>query len=209
MKHVHRFLLLAAAACATSSAAAQKLYRWVDENGVVHYGDRIPPQYVDRHREVLNESGVAIGYEEGALSPEEKARLERERAAAAAAEAAKAEIARRDRMLLETYLSVEDIVALRDNRLEMLEAKITVTEHYIGELEDRLARLEKSAQRYKPFSDREDAPELPPDLAAEIESTKSSIESYREMIRQTREEQARLKEQFDSDIERFKELKGG
>ncbi|MFS8609369.1 MAG: DUF4124 domain-containing protein [Gammaproteobacteria bacterium] len=209
MKHVHRFLVLAAAACATSSAAAQKLYRWVDENGVVHYGDRIPPQYVDRHREVLNESGVAIGYEEGALSPEEKARLERERAAAAAAEAAKAEIARRDRMLLETYLSVEDIVALRDNRLEMLEAKITVTEHYIGELEDRLARLEKSAQRYKPFSDREDAPELPPDLAAEIESTKSSIESYREMIRQTREEQARLKEQFDSDIERFKELKGG
>jgi len=209
VKHVHRFLVLAAAACATSSAAAQKLYRWVDENGVVHYGDRIPPQYVDRHREVLNESGVAIGYEEGALSPEEKARLERERAAAAAAEAAKAEIARRDRMLLETYLSVEDIVALRDNRLEMLEAKITVTEHYIGELEDRLARLEKSAQRYKPFSDREDAPELPPDLAAEIESTKSSIESYREMIRQTREEQARLKEQFDSDIERFKELKGG
>lgn len=209
MKHVHRFLLLAAAACATSSAAAQKLYRWVDENGVVHYGDRIPPQYVDRDRAVLNESGVAIGHEEGALSPEERARLEREREAAAAAEAARAEIARRDRMLLETYLSVDDIIALRDNRLEMLEAKVTVTEHYIGELEDRLARLEKSAQRYKPFSDREDAPELPPDLAAEIESTKSSIESYREMIRQTREEQTRLKEQFDSDIERFKELKGG
>ncbi len=209
MKHVLGFLVLTAAACAASSAAAQKLYRWVDDDGVVHYGDRIPPQYVDRDRAVLNESGVTIGVEEGALTEDELARLEREREAEAAVRAAKAEIARRDRMLLETYLSVDDIVALRDNRLEMLEAKVTVTEVYISELEDRLARLERTAQRYKPLSDREDAPDLPPDLAAEIDSTKASIESYRETIRQTRDEQTRLKEQFDGDIERFKELKGG
>jgi len=209
VKHVLGFLVLTAAACAASSAAAQKLYRWVDDDGVVHYGDRIPPQYVDRDRAVLNESGVTIGVEEGALTEDELARLEREREAEAAVRAAKAEIARRDRMLLETYLSVDDIVALRDNRLEMLEAKVTVTEVYISELEDRLARLERTAQRYKPLSDREDAPDLPPDLAAEIDSTKASIESYRETIRQTRDEQTRLKEQFDGDIERFKELKGG
>src|SRR5690606_41769383 len=91
VKHVHRFLLLTAAACATSSAAAQKLYRWVDENGVVHYGDRIPPQYVDRDRDVLNDSGVTIGVEEGAQTDEERAGLARERESGAAERSAQAE----------------------------------------------------------------------------------------------------------------------
>ncbi|MGH8286465.1 MAG: DUF4124 domain-containing protein, partial [Steroidobacteraceae bacterium] len=33
------------------SSAGQKsgevTYRWVDEKGVVHYGDRVPPQYAE------------------------------------------------------------------------------------------------------------------------------------------------------------------
>ena len=31
-------------ALASGSAVAQKVYRWVDENGQDHYGDQGPPQ---------------------------------------------------------------------------------------------------------------------------------------------------------------------
>ena len=30
-----------------------KLYKWTDENGKIHYGDRIPPEYANRDRNVL------------------------------------------------------------------------------------------------------------------------------------------------------------
>lgn len=203
-----RILLLATVVLLASGAVAQQLYRWVDENGVVHYGDHVPPEYADRDRTVLNSQGVAIATEEGALTEEELEALERQRAQEEAALNAQAEIARRDRMLLETYLSVAEIEHLRDSRLEMLESQVTVTELYLSELGERLERLRADAARYKPYSDREDAPELPEQLASEIESVEASIASYRQRIERTRSEQARLKAQFDSDIERFKQLKG-
>ena len=209
MNTLLRILLLATTALAVSAVSAQRLYRWVDENGVVHYGDRIPPEYADRDRTVLNSQGVAVDREEGVLTPAELEEIERQRALEAAARNARAEIARRDRMLLETYLSVADIENLRDSRLEMLESQVTVTEIYLSDLNERLERLLADASRYKPYSEREDAPELPQQLAREIESTEASISSYRQTIERTRDEQAKLRSQFDSDIERFKELKGG
>lgn len=203
-----RILLLAAAALAASAASAQRLYRWVDENGVVHYGDRIPPEYADRDRAVLNTQGVMVDREEGALTPAERDAIARQRALETAALNARAEVARRDRMLLETYLSVTDIENLRDSRLEMLESQVTVTEIYLADLNERLERLLADASRFKPYSEREDAPEMPEQLEREIASTRASIASYQQTIDRTRDEQSKLKAQFDSDIERFKELKG-
>jgi len=203
-----RILLLAAVALPVTDALAQQLYRWVDENGVVHYGDRVPPEYADRDRAILNPHGVVIATEEGALTKEELEALQRQREQEAAALNARAEIARRDRMLLETYLSVADIESLRDSRLEMLESQVTVTQIYLADLNERLTKLRADAARYKPYSDREDAPEIPEQLAREIENVETSIASYEQTIERTRDEQARLRAQFDSDIERFKQLKG-
>ena len=33
---------------ASLAAWGQKVYRWVDEDGNVHYGDRVPPQYAEQ-----------------------------------------------------------------------------------------------------------------------------------------------------------------
>src|SRR5215510_1919751 len=35
-------------------------YRWTDEQGVVHYGDRIPPQYAQKEQALLNSQGVVV-----------------------------------------------------------------------------------------------------------------------------------------------------
>ena len=31
----------------SSSAGEPRLYRWVDDEGVVHFGDQVPPEYAD------------------------------------------------------------------------------------------------------------------------------------------------------------------
>lgn len=207
-----RIALLATVALslgAPTALAQSRLYRWVDDEGVVHYGDHIPPEYAGRDREILNTQGIPVGFEEGEVTDAERALVRQREATAAAEQEAKAEIARRDRMLLQTYLSVADIEDLRDRRLELLESQIKVTELYLSNLRERLATLQREAGRYKPYSEKEDAREVPADLALDMSQTASSITLYEQTLVRTRRDQEALKASFDSDISRFRELKGG
>ncbi len=207
------FLLAALAAAVSCSAYAQKrdgeIYRWVDENGVVQFGDRIPPEHANRDRDVLNDQGVRVRFEEGEITPEERAEMERQEQLEAERAREHAQRVRRDRMLLETYLSVQDIENLRDRRLELLESQVKVTQLYLTNLRKRLESLRQEASRYQPYSDDENAPPLPENLATDIERTEQSLAVYEERLSSTREEQQELRESFAADIARFRELRGG
>ncbi|MGW8367567.1 MAG: DUF4124 domain-containing protein, partial [Gammaproteobacteria bacterium] len=50
-----RICIVAGLSLLVSTGYAQKLYRWVDENGRVHYGDRIPPEASGQSRDLLND----------------------------------------------------------------------------------------------------------------------------------------------------------
>jgi len=189
--------------------AQSKLYKWVDNEGIVHYGDHVPPEFANRDRDVLNLQGVTVGFEEGEITAEEQAELARLRAIAAAEQAAREDTARRDRMLLDTYLSVADIEDLRDRRLELIDSQIKVTEFYLSNLHKRLESLEKESTRFAPLNEDEDAPPLPEYLSLDISRTRSSIALYQQRLDQSRSEQGQLRRAFELDIERFRELRGG
>lgn len=187
-------------------ATAQQIRRWVDDNGVVHYSEVVPPEFADHDRDLLNSQGIAIGFEEGVVTEEERAELERLAAEERERRLALEEIATRDRMLLDTYLSVQDIEDLRDRRLELMESQIKVTEQYLGNLRKRLGDLQREAER---FADSAAAGAgLPPELALDISRTTASISLYEESLNRTRAEQDELHAAFASDITRFIELKG-
>jgi hypothetical protein len=187
---------------------AQRLYRWVDDQGVVHYGDRVPPEFADRDRDLLNSQGVAVGSEEGLLTDAERAERARREALEEQLRLSRVESARRDQVLLDTYLSVVEIEQLRDRRLELLEAQIKVTEHYLNNLRKRLGRLQREASDYKPYSERADAPDVPESLGLELSRTTASISLYEQTLARSRDEQTALTDAFARDIERFRELKG-
>ncbi len=190
-----------------SVASAQQIRRWVDDDGVVHYGDRVPPEYANRDRDVLNSQAIRVGFEEGEVTEEERAELARLAAIEEAERLAKEETAQRDRMLLDTYLTVDDIVDLRDRRIELLESQITVTEQYLSNLRKHMGSLEREAERY---SENDTAGAgLPPELALDISRTSASIALYEENLNRTRSEQDQLLSAFALDINRFVELKGG
>src|SRR3970282_342959 len=192
----------------TGTSAQQRLYRWVDNDGVVHYGDHIPPEFADRDRDVLNDQAVTVGFEEGEVTEEERSEIERRQAEANAEHLARDTAPRRDRMLLETYLSVADIEDLRDRRLELLGSQIKVTELYLTNLRKRLVALEDEAKGYAPRNDAEGAPALPGTLALETSRVIASITLYEQTLERTRREQEELRAAFDLDIVRFRELKG-
>ena len=207
-------LLTAAFALPWDSSAQQRqegtrLYRWTDKNGVVQFGDSIPPEYANTDRDVLNSQGVRVGFEEGEVTAEERAVIEQRQAAEEDRRRAAAAVARRDHMLLETYLTVKDIEDLRDRRLELLESQITVTERFLANLRKRLVALQEEASAFKPYTTRPDAPQAPPNLVLDISRTAASIGVYEQTLARTRAGQRSLRASFDSDVERFKELKGG
>lgn len=53
---------------AQAMAQQQKVYRWVDEDGNVHYTESLPPDYEDRGHDVLNERGIVVD-EDQKLTP--------------------------------------------------------------------------------------------------------------------------------------------
>ena len=197
------------AAASPQHGAPAKLYRWTDDKGVVHYGDSVPPEYAKEDRNVLNSQGVNVGFEQGELTPEQRAEKARLAAEAEKEQHLREESARRDKQLLETYISVSDIEDLRNRRLELLEGQIKVTELYLANLRKRLVTLQDEASNYKPYTTRENAPQVPENLATDISRTVRSINLYEQTLSRTRSDQETVRNSFDSDIRRFKELKGG
>ena len=182
-------------------AAGQTIRRWVDDEGNVHFGEFVPPEYAHRDREVLNRQGVVVGHEKGELSDEDRAEMQRQTNAEEARRSDAEAMARRDKILLDTYLTVEDIEELRDRRLELMESQIKVTEQYLDSLHVRLASLQRESKRYA------DADiEVPPELTLDISRTTASISLYEESLTRTRAEKDDLDAAFAADISRFIEL---
>jgi hypothetical protein len=188
----------------TGAGEEKRVYSWTDDAGVVHYGDNVPPEYRDRKKRILNEHGVTVGVIEGKKTPEELA-LEAKRRQM---EAEKEKRRRADKVLLSTYLSVEELEMHRDRRLELLRAQQKVAELYLRNLRKRMVSLQQEAGNYKPYTTEQDAEIIPPDLAADLSDTKDRIFRQEEQLAEHRREADQLEQKFDRDISRFRALKG-
>jgi hypothetical protein len=173
----------------------------VDAQGVTHYGDQIPPEYASQERQVINSQGVEVGRVEAQKSPEQIAAEEQKKADAAQRQA-------RDRNLLNTYVSVQEIERLRDQRLNLLTDQIKVTSQFLDTLNSRLVKIRAGSMHFKPYSDDPKAPAMPDQLAEDLVRTGNDVRTQEQNLRQKRAEQASMSLQFQSDIDRFKELKG-
>ena len=181
----------------------KKLYRWVDKSGQVHYGDSIPPEYAEQDRDVLNRQGVKVGREEGTITPEEAA------AKAAEDKAARDEQKRklRDRVLLQTYQSVQELEVLRDNRLDLVDAQLTIQEQSLSNLRAQRAQIQRTAARFAPVNTDPSAQPLPEELAADLQRSASDIQTQEANLVRRRQERENIRQTFEADIARYKELR--
>ena len=202
--------LTATLLAAGTPAQAEKLYKWVDANGVTHYGDSIPAEDAKRERQVLNEHGVRVETLPREKTDDERAaELEQKRRLQALAEAQRRE-EERDQRLLDTYLSVDEIADLRDRRILALEAQIGVTRHYMKNLQGKWEELVQDAGKYNfPFSEDSDLPPLPDDIAQHIIHTEKALAEHMQTVRALRAEQGEIRDEFARDMARFEELMAG
>lgn len=200
MSHSH--LVLPIALMLLAAPVQAQLYRWVDEQGNVHYSDHLPPQATQRKREVLDEQGrILESYDPEAerraaeARAREQARLEAERAKQEAQ-------ARHDRMLLKTYTTVEDIELVRDDRLAALDTALRLAREKLERLRGNLARLENRARELN----RAGEP-LSKELVRQLAEARRQVREQEAYVARKDVERAETVRRFTADIERFKELK--
>jgi hypothetical protein len=196
-------LLLAAGSFPAKSAdsGGRKLYKWVDEQGVTHYGDHVPPEYASQERHIVNAQGIETEHIDAQKTPEQLA----------AEEQKKLEIEQRksrDKNLLNTYSSVSEIERLRDQRVALLTDQVKVTGQFLEILDARMKKLRVSSMRFKPYSDDPHASPMPDQVAEDLVRVGNDMHTQEENLREKRSQEATMRNQFDSDIARFKELKG-
>ncbi|HEY8052970.1 MAG TPA: DUF4124 domain-containing protein [Steroidobacteraceae bacterium] len=188
-----------AAPPSNSSSHQGVAYRWVDEQGVVHYGDHVPPEDTSKERAIINGRGVEVGHLDAQKSADQIAADERTRAAAVRKK-------EHDSFLMTTYTSVKDIEGLRDSRLGQLKGQREAAEQYVESLRSRLGALQTRALVYKPYSPRADARRMPDDLAENLVRTANELKVQSGAYAAKSAEEAQLRAQFQADIERYREL---
>lgn len=196
--------LIALASSAALAGEHDRVYKWVDEDGQIHYGDSIPPEYSDLPKQVLNEHAVTVDHLEGRKTEEQLLAEQK----AKELETQKELQRRADQALLATYLSVEEIVMHRDRRIELFQAQSRVTELYLRNLERRLSKLKREAARYRPYNEDPDAPLISQDLVTDINETKATIARHEKNLQKFRDDERQMVARFEGDINRFKALKG-
>lgn len=183
------------------SGASGQMYKWVDENGVTHYGQSIPPEYRDQSAEELNRSGMTVRRIDAAGTPEQRRALEEKLERERDEKKRVAEQARKDRALVNTYGSPDEIDAARDRNLAMPIQALKTLEPRLKKAQARLAKLE--AQR----DEQTEAGKAPSQfLLEDIEAEKREVQSIRGDMDRHAAMIATIRTRYEADRKRFIEL---
>lgn len=181
----------------------QAIIKCQDADGNWHMGDTLPPECAQEGYQELNERGLVVDETEAALSDEEI--VEQKRQAEIEAEQARLqeERERKDKILLDTFSSVEDIELARDGKLAAIETSVGLTEKRNEKLQAELDKqVEKAAAQERAGKEPSE------ELVNDIEALRRQINNNNEYISEKLNEQEQVKAEYAQSVARFKELKG-
>lgn len=203
-RRMQRFLatLGAVLLLSTPTLQAGKLFKWVDDSGQVRYGDRLPPEYAKKRTETLNSQGVVVETRAAQKTREQLAQERRLAALRAEEERRQREQAHKDRILLDTFTNEDEMVLTRDGKIEAIEAIIRVTNGRIDKTRQRLSELTRRAANLE----RAGRP-VPGELSEQIAESHAQVQQNLVYIDNRKREQQAIRDKFELDIKRFRELK--
>lgn len=193
------FALSAVLLSATFSAQA-KMYKWVDENGQMHFGDKIPQKYLTKEHDELNERGMKVKHKDAEKTAQEKAedqRLEEERKQAVLEEEKKKKL---DRVLLDAYDTEQDLIKARDSRLDDVANQIQLSEAIIRESNKKISSMEEQAAQIK-VSGRK----VPDNLFESIESEKQQVATQTRVMESHKKRSDEISVKYNDYIKRFRD----
>jgi len=199
-------LLAISIALVIASSAQAGLYRWVDDNGKVHFSDKVPAAASKKSHTKLNKSGDITGQvdpeakqkkldliEAKKKEKEQLAKIRRMKAEA------QAEIQQRDDNLLSTYENEEELVRFFMSKIKMVEGHSKILEAQNEVLNKKVVRLETEA------STTEHDPTLK-NIAKKIVNINNTLGQYQQALDENDKQLLQLTKNYKTDLARYKEL---
>ncbi|HZQ62213.1 MAG TPA: DUF4124 domain-containing protein [Casimicrobiaceae bacterium] len=182
---------------ATPASAAT--YKWVDEKGVVHYTDKMPPEAVNRGSVQLSKDGVPLKKVDPALTPEQLRAKEQEEERKRAEAKQREETARKDRALLASYTSENEIDLARQRALATIESALQSVNAFSEQIKKRQAEIKEKMASFK-------TKPVPPALEREYESLNEELDRQREVAINKRKEALAVNAKYEADKARWREI---
>jgi len=203
---VGTILLFGAALFLAALPARGATYKWVDDKGVVHYTDHMPPEAINKGSAQLNKQGVTVKQTEPAPTPEQRRAKEQEEARQKEIARQQDAAAKRDRALLSSYTSETEIDLARNRSLRTIESVVQSSKAYVEQLSRRKADLE--AKRKTEFAQKP----MPPTMERELETISVELAKQADLLALKQKETVAVNAKYDADKARWRELvaaKGG
>ncbi len=200
----HKLLPLFALLFICSSPVHAKMYKWVDEEGHTHFGDRIPDQYLTKEHKELNEQGAVVEEHEEIKVETKEERKEKKRLERIEKEKQKKakEQAKQDRVLLDTYTTERDLDAALKARLDAVDSQLQLSESIIADAKRKLDLTEKQITRLKAGGK-----EVPKNILDKMQGEEKQLKIHQEVAAGHQKRKQEITEQFEAYIKRFRELK--
>lgn len=180
-------------------AAAQKLYKWVDESGKIHYTDKLPTEAAGKASSQISKQGNILKRSDAAPTSEELVAREAERRKKLEAEQIAKEERRKNMALLNTYSSEQDIEDARQRALKANEEAIASTERNIADAQKRQNELLAEAEFYKKKP-------MPMQLKRDLQAGETDLKNQHELLDAKKRDIASINTRYDEDKRRYLEL---
>jgi hypothetical protein len=202
IKPLRQVLILFILLLVAQTAAAKLFYRYIGAHGTPVLDDKMPAvEYIKNGYSVVNEQGIVVEV----VSPQKTATQQAVEAAAIKEkkrqETAQRERAMHDSVLMGTYLSVRDILAVRDRKLAALDTLIDITRSNVTRLEDQIINLRRQATALE----RAGRP-VPPSYQETLTNTSRQIQESRAAVHSRYLEQQMISLRAAIDAALFEQL---
>jgi len=188
---------------AFSSTAEAKLYKWVDDKGVTHYGEVIPPEYTNKSNAQLSDKGRVIKRTEE-VNNKERSTNEEDEAKKRIDHEAKLEQSRKDKALQNTFSNEKEIDLARDRNLHQVESLISSIQSLQKTARENLKNYQQEAEERKRAGKK-----LHASLQADIAESENKLAKLQLDLVKAQEKAAAVKASYEADKIRFRELSGG
>jgi hypothetical protein len=187
---------------AFSTTAEAKLYKWVDDKGVTHYGEVIPPEYTNKSNAQLSDKGRVIKRTEE-VNNKERSANEEDEAKKRIDNEAKLEQSRKDKALQNTFSNEKEIDLARDRNLHQVESLISSIQSLQKTARENLKNYQQEAEERKRAGRK-----LHASLQADITESENKLAKLQLDLVKAQEKAAAVKASYEADKIRFRELSG-
>jgi len=182
--------------------AEAKVYKWVDDQGVTHYGEVIPAEFANKDRDRLNKSGLIEKRPEKTDPEAIRARQEADNKKKIENQAVM-EQQRRDSALLNTYSNENEIDQARDRSLVLISARIESNRMLLKSSQGTLDGLKSEVE-----TRTKEGKKIPASLTNDIVQTEARVARYASELAKSEEELNTVKARFEKEKELYRKLKG-